>query len=743
MKDSRITGLYRLNVSERIDALADGDWLDAVTAARLKAAVTFLDCDSADHMIENVIGVFGLPFGVAPNFVINDRDAMVPMVVEEPSIVAGVSAAARLARAGGGFHATTGESLLTGQILLVDVDDPLRAFAALESARDELLALANSREERLVVRGGGARSIELIRHELSGGRAALAVHLLVDTRDAMGANVVNTLCEHIAPLVEKYAGGRAVLKILSNLADRALVTARATIPLEALRAHGVAPERVRDDIVVAGDFAVRDTHRAATHNKGIMNGIDAVAIATGNDWRAIEAGAHAWAARDGRYRSLTRWGVDRDGNLAGELTLPLKVGTVGGSLRSNPAAAVGLAISGAASAGELARMMAAVGLAQNLAALRALVTEGIQKGHMRLHARSVAASIGTPPEQFDRVVNGLIESGEIRDWKAAELLAAGAGAPERTDKTLEPQGTACGKVILLGEHAAVYDRHALALPIEGAASASIREVDGPTRLLVTEPDRSATFVVTGETARGAAGMLAFIIGELGLGGRHFDVHLTLSIPTAMGLGSSAAASVAIVRAFDGAFHLHLGDPEVDRIAFACEKLAHGNPSGIDNTLATYGRPILFRRGATPPVRQIALAGTPPLVIAASGVRGITRDQVNAVAQRYQRMPAAYDALFDQIDELAREGADALVRGDYDTLGANMNVCHGLLNAMQVSTPELERMVDIARSNGAIGAKLTGAGGGGSVVALCPGSLPQVAGALRKAGYRIISLTGQA
>jgi hydroxymethylglutaryl-CoA reductase len=338
----------------------------------------------------------------------------------------------------------------------------------------------------------------------------------------------------------------------------------------------------------------------------------------------------------------------------------------------------------------------------------------------------------------------MIESGEIREWKAAELLADRPRvAAQRVEQVHPPQGTAWGKVILLGEHAAVYDRHVLALPIERAANASIREVAGETRLLVNEPGRSETFVVPGDATGGVAGMLAFIISDLGLGERHFDVHLDLRIPTAMGLGSSAAASVAIVRAFDAAFDLELDDAQIDRIAFACEKLAHGNPSGIDNTLATYGRPVLFRRSARPSFSRITLAGTPPLVIAASGIRGITREQVDAVERRHRRMPAVYDALFDQIDVLARAGAEALANGDYDTLGGLMNVCHGLLNAMQVSTPELEKMGDIARAHGAIGAKLTGAGGGGSIVALCPGQVDRVAGALEEAGYRIVSLAGPA
>ena len=738
MKKSRIAGFHRMNPGERIDALAERNWLDAETAARLRSAAALLDRHGADHMIENVIGVFGLPLAVAPNFVINGRDAIVPMVVEEPSIVAGVSGIARLSRAGGGFTAVASESLLVGQVLLVDVGDPERATVSLQAASGELLALANSREPRLVARGGGARAIEVARHEVA-GKPVLALHLMVDTRDAMGANLVNTMCEHIAPAAARFASGRAVLKILSNLAERSLVTASVTIPLAALRGGRRRPEEVRDDIVLANAFALTDPHRAATHNKGIMNGIDAVALATGNDWRAVEAAAHAFAARDGRYQALTRWAAGPGGDLAGEITLPLKVGIVGGSLRSNPGAVIGLALAGAKTARELAEMMAAVGLAQNLAALRALVTEGIQKGHMRLHARSVAASAGTPPGEFERVVDALIESGDIREWKAAELLTE-AKAPGRWRESA-PQGSACGKVILLGEHAAVYDRHVLALPIERAAGAWVREIDGVTRLTVTEPGRSATFVVSESGVDGVPGLLAFIVRELGLAGRHFDVRLDLRIPTAMGLGSSAAASVAIVRAFDTVFEMRLGDREIDRIAFACERLAHGNPSGIDNTLATWGRPVLFRRSASPPVRQIELTDTPPLVVAASGIRGITREQVSAVEQRYRRLGAPYEALFDQIDALAQAGAAALVESDYDTLGGLMNVCHGLLNAMQVSTPELENMVQVARAHGAVGAKLTGAGGGGSIVALCPGRVSEVAAALAQAGYRIVGMTG--
>jgi hydroxymethylglutaryl-CoA reductase len=563
------------------------------------------------------------------------------------------------------------------------------------------------------------------------------------------------MCERIAPAVESCVSGRAVLRILSNLADRSLVTAKVTIPLAALAQDPGDSRNLRDDIVLANDLAGADPYRAATHNKGIMNGMDAVAVATGNDWRSLEAGVHAYAARRGTYRPLTRWQVNARGDLEGELVVPVKVGTVGGALHSNPAATVGLAIAGVQSAAELAEMMAAVGLAQNLAALRALLGGGIQKGHMSLHARSVAASVGVPPESFDRVVTALIESGVIKDWKAREILdrlerderpggvAVPANYPKPRSTTGSAPGSATGsapgKVILFGEHAAVYDRHVVALPIECAAVASLREVDHETRLTVSEPAGTERHVVPRTPADGVGGMLAYIIERLGLAGRHFDVRLELRVPVAMGLGSSASASVAIVRAFDQLLELGLDDEAVNALAYDCEKLAHGDPSGIDNTLATYGKPILFRRNASPAIKPIELPAMPPLVVAASGTRGITRDQVNAVRERFSRMRASYDAVFDQMDGIALAGAGALAAGDYATIGGLMNVCHGLLNALQVSTPELERMVDIARRSGAVGAKLTGAGGGGSIVTLCPGTVAQVEEALRGAGYQIVRM----
>ena len=728
-----------MTVRERIDVLLERQWLDSETAARLKSGEALVSAEAADRMIENVIGVFGLPLAVAPNFRINGRDHVVPMVVEEPSIVAAVSGAARLSRAGGGFAVDSGDSLLIGQIVLTGVPDPEATIAILENAKDELIRLANRSQPNLAVRGGGARDIEVFRYRLPAEAEAnptddivVVLHLLVDTCDAMGANTVNSMCEGIAPRIEQLTSGSVVLRILSNLADRSLVTARATMPLSELGEHDRSAESVRDAIVLATRFADTDPYRAATHNKGIMNGIDAVALATGNDWRSIEAAAHAYAARNGVYRSLTTWTVDSDGNLAGQLVIPLKVGIVGGSLETNPAVAVGLQIAGVRSAAELAGMMAAVGLAQNFAALRALVTHGIQKGHMNLHARSVAASAGTPPRHFESVVEGLIESGDIKVRKARELLAELARS---TEPGMEVHGRAAGKVILLGEHAAVYGRHVLAVPLASAVSASVQECATGMRIEFRDPEDDRA--LSPQPPAGLSELVGLVVRRLGIEGAQFAIRVQSSIPRASGLGSSAAVAVAIIRAFDSVYALGLSNDTINGLAFDCEKLAHGDPSGIDNTVATYGEAVLYCKSLTPPAKPLTLSEFPPLVIAAGRMPASTREQVEAVRRRHAKMGGHYDAIFDEIDSISTQGAAALVRRDYNELGMLMNLCHGLLNAIEVSTPELERMVDVARRNGAAGAKLTGAGGGGSIVALCPEAQNRVEQALRNAGCRIV------
>jgi hydroxymethylglutaryl-CoA reductase len=732
LKSSRISKLHRLGVPDRIRELERLGWLSSADAELLRLGRHVLTSERADRIVENVIGVFGLPFAIAPNFIVNGRETMVPMAVEEPSIVAGASNAARLAIATGGFVAECPESLLAGQIHITDIDDADAAIACLVHARADLLAVAEAVHPRLAERGGGVRDIEFRPLALPDDGVAIALHVLVDTCDAMGANLVNTICEALAPAVVARCGGRAALRILSNLADRSLVTARVRYRLADLSASGLEGEAVRNGIVTASSLALADPYRATTHNKGVMNGIDAVALATGNDWRALEAGAHAWAARDGAYRPLATWTVDAGGDLAGELRMPVKVGVVGGTVAANPAAGLALRMAGVRSARELAELMGAVGLAQNFAALRALAAGGIQAGHMKLHARGVAAVVGTPAELFDVVVGELVADGDIKAERAREILA--------TRRASVPPGAAvaAGKVILLGEHAVVYGRRALAVPIPAAVAASLTPTEADSRIVI--PEWGVDSAVEPDDPSGIGPAVLAVRRELGVEHGEFVVRVSSSLPRGMGLGSSAALAVAVTRAFNDALELGLDDEAVNAVAFECEKLAHGTPSGIDNAIATFGQPMLFSRDGELQTTALNVDdGSLPIVIACASHAGVTREMVAGVRARRERSRTHYDAIFDEIDSLAVEGAEALESGDLGRLGGYMNICHGLLAALEVSTPELDAMVGLARAAGAVGAKLTGAGGGGSIVALCPGRTSEVAYALEAAGFRTLGL----
>ncbi|NLD72740.1 MAG: hydroxymethylglutaryl-CoA reductase, degradative [Chloroflexi bacterium] len=422
MPVSRLPGLHRLTLHERAERVAASaglvpEEIDALAGGR------GLSPEQADAMIENVIGVYGLPLGVATNVVVNGRDHLVPMAVEEPSVVAGLSYAARLVRAGGGFSASTDEPQMIGQIQVLDLADPAAARLRLLAAREELLALADAQDPVLTGLGGGARDVEVRLLAESPVGPMLAVHLVYDTRDAMGANAVNTALEALAPAVERISGGRVGLRILSNLADRRLARAWCRVPRAELALEGLAGDEGVGRIVEAYAFAAADPYRAATHNKGIMNGVDAVALATGNDWRALEAGAHAYASRDGRYRPLTTWERDAAGDLVGSIEFPMAAGTFGGATRSHPLARLGLRILGVEGARQLAEVLAAVGLGQNLAALRALAMEGIQRGHMKLHARQVAMAAGASGALIEAVTARLIAEGTIRVDRAEAILA--------------------------------------------------------------------------------------------------------------------------------------------------------------------------------------------------------------------------------------------------------------------------------------------------------------------------------
>lgn len=422
-QSSALPGFYRLPLAQRQAIVTDRAGFTPAEMQTLAAGG--LSLEQAEQLIENVIGRFGLPFAVATNFTINSRDYLVPMVIEEPSVVAACSLAAKLFREAGGFQTSSDEPVMIGQIQLLDLDDLGAAEGRLRAHQADILACANAQAGSIQARGGGAIGLEF--RQLPGTPVGdmLVVHLLFDTRDAMGANAINSALEHIAPLVERISCGRVNLRILSNLSDRRMATARGLVRADSLATASATGAEVVSAIIEAGVFAECDPYRAATHNKGIMNGIDAVVLATGNDWRAVEAGAHAYAARSGGYTSLTRWWRDDVGDLHGEIALPLALGIVGGATRAHPAAKIALQVLGIESARELAEVAAAVGLAQNFAALRALATDGIQSGHMRMHARQLALAAGATGGGVMQVAQQLIDESNIRLERAKAIIAGG------------------------------------------------------------------------------------------------------------------------------------------------------------------------------------------------------------------------------------------------------------------------------------------------------------------------------
>jgi len=415
-KTSRLPGFYKLSIDERLKIVKEFAGLTEEETLALKNFGN-LGEKLADVMIENVIGAISYPFAVAVNFMINGREYLVPMVLEEPSVVAAASNAARFMRRDGGIKARAEASLMIGQIQVINLLNPNYAKMLVLEHKKEIIDLANQQDPILVKLGGGAKDVEARVIDTRIG-PMLIVHLIVDVKDAMGANAVNTMCEAVAPLIEKITGGKVLLRIVSNYAVKRLVRAWVKVYKEDIG------EEVVDGIVAASAFAEADPYRAVTHNKGIMNGIIAIALATAQDHRAIEAGAHAYAARTGRYRPLSIWEKDEDGNLVGTLEIPLAVGTVGGATRTHPIARIAFKILGVKSAKELAEIMAAVGLAQNFAALRALATEGIQKGHMKLHARNLAIMAGARGELVDKVAELMIKEGKVSYSRAVEILKA-------------------------------------------------------------------------------------------------------------------------------------------------------------------------------------------------------------------------------------------------------------------------------------------------------------------------------
>lgn len=417
-KTSRLSGLRNLSITERRTAVTEAIGIDADALAALDpASEAALSMEQADRMVENVIGQIGVPVGVATNVIVNGREVLVPMATEEPSVVAAASNIARMARDLGGIHTTSSEPIMQAQIQLLDVADPHGARARILERKAEVLALADAQDPKLVQVGGGARDL-IVRtvHGLLDDH--LVVHLVVNVGDAMGANAVNTMAEATAPLLAEIAGGRPLLRILTNLADMRVTRARLSI-----RPEAVGGPEIVDNMIAGAALAYDDPYRAATHNKGIMNGISAVVLATGNDTRAVEAGAHTYAARDGQYRALSRFEKDAEGNLVATLELPMAVGLVGGATKSHPAARAAVTMTEVTTAAELGEIVCAIGLAQNVAAVRALAAEGIQRGHMGLHARNVAVAAGASADEIDAVAAALVQRGAVRADVAETVLA--------------------------------------------------------------------------------------------------------------------------------------------------------------------------------------------------------------------------------------------------------------------------------------------------------------------------------
>jgi len=411
---SKISGFHKLSPEERLKVVKEFSNLTNEETELIRKTGA-LDLASADRMIENVIGTTQLPMGIATNFLINGRDYLIPMALEEPSVVAAASHAAKLARPRGGFTASSDDPLMIGQIQLVGVKDAKDAKKKIMLNKEKIFDMANKCDSVLVKFGGGVRDIEIRDFDTKRGKM-IVVHLIVDVRDAMGANAVNTMAETVAPFLEELTGGRVRLRIISNLADRRLARARAVWDKD------VIGEETVDRILDAYELAANDQYRCTTHNKGVMNGIDAVVVATANDFRAIEAGAHSFAAKGGKYKPLTRYEKDGEGNLVGSIELPLALGLVGGATRTHPVAKIAVRIMGVKNTKEFAEVVASVGLAQNFAALRALATEGIQKGHMRLHSKNIAVLAGATGDLVDSVAQRMVEEKNITAGRAKEIL---------------------------------------------------------------------------------------------------------------------------------------------------------------------------------------------------------------------------------------------------------------------------------------------------------------------------------
>ncbi len=719
---SRLPGFNGRSREDRVAAVRDFAALSD-EEARLFANGDALPLEQAQKVIENVLGRYALPFSVATNFRINGRDYLVPMSVEESSIVAAASYAAKLARECGGFQCRSSDPLMIAQVQLLRVPCLEAAWREIEIQRADLVAEANHQFPRMVERGGGVRDVEARVVQAEGGPPMFVVHLIVDVRDAMGANLVNSIAEAMAPRLEVLTGGEARLRILSNLSDRRIARAEVRIKHEVLGSRGLNGREVAVRIAEAHQFAEADPYRACTHNKGIMNGIDPILVATGNDWRAVEAGAHAYAARTGQYGPMSQWWCDEEGDLRGVLELPLALGIVGGITRAHKMARLALKIAGVRTAQELAEVAVASGLASNLAALKALATEGIQRGHMALHARNIAFSVGAATTEIDRVVQEMIDRGNISHAAARDIvekLKAHAGQ-KRPDPSPVNQ-YAMAKVNLFGEHSVDYGKPAIALPVRKALVTILVEDNEYGEILIRSPNELDDEIPVAITRT--------VLRELGL---PEDTALTItgysSIPVHAQLGSSAAFAVAITRAIAQKYGLDLGPRRVNEVAFEAEKICHGSPSGLDNTVVTYERPVWFLRGGE--FEFLSIGANFDLCIAYTGEEAPTIRARERWDAAMKAEPERFEAAIEELAKITEQGREELAAGRLVELGALMTRSHQVFQRLGFSTRRLDELVEAALSGGALGAKLTGEGQGGCIVALAEsGKRHAVLGALR-------------
>jgi hydroxymethylglutaryl-CoA reductase len=720
-RTSRIPRFYRLSVEQRLAFLQRNFDLSNEEVAMLRAG-NALRIDHAVNMVENEVGVLGLPVGLGLNFLIDGDDYLVPMAIEEASIIAAASKAALIIRGAGGFATDVDDPVMIGQVQVTGCPDPEAAQAAIEAAKQRIIEAANLPNERMVARGGGCFDLET--RVISGGPDVgemLVVQLLINVQEAMGANAVNYSCESAGPVIEELTGGTVNLRIVSNYATRRLARASFRLPIDRLPSGELTDTEAAQRMVQASALAENDPWRAATHNKGIFNGICAAGLALGQDWRAIEAGGHAYAARDGQYRGLTRYWVE-DGCLCGSIELPLQVGWVGGAVNSHPGVRIMRKISGIHNAGELARVLAAVGLAQNFAACLALSTVGIQKGHMALHARSVAISAGVPSADVERVAQEMIRMGQVKVAVAEEVygrLQRNRGR-EGQQAGLPVESYAPGKIVLFGEHATVYGYPGITAAIGIGLKAYITEdPDGP-RFTMPRFKRVFDIPESELDVQLFSRAINEALDSYGLRKAPIAIHIESELVPGMGLGSSAAFSAAlctVLRKYKQQDQERRWDNDLFEEVQRLEAIFHGSPSGMDAATVLTGGLLWFRPG--PPRELLPLRAVTPVTgivcFVEPGARTI--ELVRQVAHSRELNPERIDGILAKIGDITAQAGAALGAGDMELAGELMLGNHEQLAHLGVSTDALDQAVQWLVDAGALGAKLTGAGGGGAAVAL--------------------------